>query len=108
MLRNDVAPDIIRFILQSWTIETPTKTELPMNVTHWLKRLKESGAKKSAPIAFVGHNFHSEPEYEPGEDWNQGVLVTGLPAGTQFDVIPCWDIDGKHYAGELSNVRCAR
>lgn len=108
VLRNDNAPGTIHFVQQNWTIETPGKVQPPMNVTHWLKRLKESGAKKSALIAFRWAQFPPEQEYQPGGDWNQGMMVTGLPGGTQFNLIPRWDIEGKPYAGELLNVRCAQ
>jgi len=108
VLRNDSAPGTVHFIQQNWTISTATKTQPPMKVTDWLKRLKNSGVKKSALIAFRWAQFPPEQEYEPGGDWNQGMLVTGLPAGTQFNLIPRWDIDGKPYAGELLNVRCAQ
>lgn len=108
VLRNDSAPGTVHFIQQNWIISTTTKTQPPMKVTDWLKRLKNSGVKKSALIAFRWAQFPPEQEYEPGGDWNQGMLVTGLPAGTQFNLIPRWDIDGKPYAGELLNVRCAQ
>ena len=64
--------------------------------------------KKPALIAFRWAQFPPEHAYEPNGDWNQGMLAAGLPAGSSFDLVARWDIDGKPYAGELKNVQCPK
>jgi len=108
ILRNDKAPGVVHFELQNWSIGVNGKTSPPINVENWLDRLKKEGVKKSALIAFRWAQFPPEHEYQPGGDWNQGMMTTGLPAGSQFDVIARWDINGRPYEGVLKNVRCTQ
>lgn len=108
VLRNDKAPGPIHFVLENWTVESNGKTQSPLKATDWVARLKATGAKKSSLIALRWAQFPPEQEYEPGGDWNQGMMTTGLPAGSKFNVIAKWDINGKPYEGELRNVRCAK
>lgn len=78
-----------------------------MKTVDWLNRLKSTGAIKSALIAFRWAQFPAEQEYAPNGDWNQGMLAVGLSAGSRFDVVVRWDINGQGYTGALQNVRCA-
>lgn len=108
VLRNDQAPAVIHFVLQNWSVVTEGQSTPPIKVDDWIERLGKDGVKKSALIAFRWAQFPPEQEYEPGGDWNQGMLTTGFPAGSTYDVIARWDMDGKHYEGVLHNVRCAK
>jgi len=108
VLRNDKAADIIHFTLQDWSIVTDGHSQPPINTDTWVKQLKKNGATNPALIAFHWAQFPSEQSYEPGGDWNQGMMTTGLPAGNIFDVIARWDMNNKQFKGVLHNVRCAK
>ncbi|HHH42964.1 MAG TPA: hypothetical protein ENK49_02410 [Gammaproteobacteria bacterium] len=108
VLRNDDAPDRIHFIRSDWSISSGGKTRPLETVSAWMHRLEAQNASKSALIAFRWSQFPVEQEYEPGGDWNQGMVSVGLPAGSQFGIIARWDINGEPYEAELKEVRCAR
>jgi len=108
VLRNDHAPEVISYVLQDWSIVADKEKRPPIKITDWMTRLKETGAKQSALIAFRWAQFPPEQEYEPGGDWNQGMLTTGLPPGSQFDAVARWTMKGERYEGVLRNVRCAK
>jgi len=108
VLRNDKAPGVVHFILHDWSVITDAGSHPPMKTVDWLNRLKQAGAKKPALIAFRWAQFPPEHEYEPNGDWNQGMLATGLAAGSKFDVIARWDIADKTYEMGLRGVRCAK
>lgn len=108
VLRNDDAPAAIRFRLADWTIKSATGSQPPLNIDDWLTRFKAESVPKPALIAFRWAQFPVEQEYEPGGDWNQGMLTTGLPPGTEFDVVARWQMENKVYEGVLRNVRCAK
>lgn len=107
VLRNDRAPGVVHFIHQNWSVVTDGDSRPPMKISHWLGHLEKAGANKSARIAFRWAQFPPEHEYEPGGDWNQGMMSAGSAAGKGFDVIARWDIDGRPYQGVLRDVRCA-
>jgi len=108
VLRNDKASDVISYVLQDWSIVTGDETRSPIKINEWMTQLKGTGAKQSALIAFRWAQFPPEQEYEPGGDWNQGMLTTGLPPESQFDAVARWTMKGKQYEGVLHNVRCAK
>ncbi len=108
VLRNEKAVDAIHFILQDWSIVTKGHSKPPMKVEDWVDVLAKEGVKKPALIAFRWAQFPPEQSYEPGGDWNQGMLSTGLPAGSSFDIIARWDMAGEIYEGVLHDVHCAR
>lgn len=108
VLRNDKAPGVIHFVQKDWSIVSDGHSKPPMDTRNWLERLKQAGSKKPALIAFRWAQFPPEHEYEPNGDWNQGMLATGLPAGSSFDFVARWDVDGKPYQVVLRGVRCVQ
>ena len=108
VLRNDKAAGTIHFISNNWTLLVNAKSQALVPVNEWLTRLKKDSAKKSALIAFRWAQFPPEQEYEPGGDWNQGMLSMGLAANKKFDIVARWDIAGKQVETTLKGVRCAK
>jgi hypothetical protein len=106
MLRNDVAPGGLNFRLADWRVRVNGEERPPRSVDAWMDLWQQRGLSESARIVFRWAQFPPEQEYEPGE-WNQGMLTTGLPAGSRFDLIARWTVAGKTYEGKLENVRCA-
>ncbi len=108
ILRNDKAPGTVHFVQKKWSVVSPSGSRPPMDTGNWLQRLQQAGATKPALIAFRWAQFPPEHEYEPNGDWNQGMLATGLPAGSSFDLVVRWDVKAQTFEGRLRNVHCAR
>ncbi|MCW8964347.1 MAG: hypothetical protein OQL16_11175, partial [Gammaproteobacteria bacterium] len=108
VIRNDSAPGVIHFVLQDWSITHEGQERPPRKITDWINRLKERGGTDPALIAFRWAQFPPEQEYEPGGDWNQGMLSTGMPVGSKFNVTARWEMGGKVLEGILRNVHCAK
>lgn len=106
VLRNDNAPGTIHFISNNWSVLIDGKSHPLVSVDNWMQRLTTNNTKKSALVAFRWAQFPPEHEYEPGGDWNQGMLSVGLPPSSQFDVIARWKIDGKAYETKLQGIKC--
>ncbi len=107
VLRNEAAAGVVRFRLSEWRISTESGTHPLVSTETWVERLQSATPGNAAMVAFRWAQFPSEHAYEPGGDWNQGMLSIGLAPGTEFDLSVRWEIDGKQYQGELANVRCA-
>lgn len=108
VLRNDSAPGAIHFIRNNWSVLVDGNPHSLVPVDQWLQRLSNSNAEKSALVAFRWAQFPPEQEYEPGGDWNQGMLSIGLAPDRQFDAIARWDSQGKNYEARLTEVTCAK
>jgi hypothetical protein len=108
VVRNDSAPGTIHFITNNWSVLVNGKPHPLVSVDTWVQRFSAIHINKPALVAFRWAQFPPEQEYEPGGDWNQGMLSAGLAPGSQFDVIARWDIAGKAYETKLQGVQCAR
>lgn len=106
VLRNDAAPGDLSFRLTDWSVRSAGRTQPPKSVEAWMAQWRALGLPEAAQIAFRWAQFPPEQDYAVGE-WNQGMLTTGLPPGSQFDLIARWTVAGKTYEGKLQNVVCA-
>jgi len=107
VLRNDSAPGPVHFRRADWRIRTAAGERPPLSTEHWLQRLAAAQPGQGPLIAFRWAQFPAEQTYQPGGDWNQGMLSMGLPPGSRFDLVARWDSNGKTYEGVLKDVRCA-
>ena len=108
VLRNESAPKAISYRLDDWAIKSAEVSRPPIPLNIWMDRLKTSGAGQSAMIAFRWAQFPPDQTYEPGGDWNQGMLTTGLPPNSQFTITARWQLQGRIYENVLKDVRCAQ
>ena len=108
VLRNDAVAGELSFRLAEWSIQSEGQPPRPpQSVEEWMALWRALGLTDAAQIAFRWAQFPPEQEYAVGE-WNQGMLTTGLPPGSRFDLIARWTVAGKPFAGKLENVVCAR
>lgn len=107
VLRNDAAPGELSFQLADWRIRHAGLETPPLAVEDWMAQWRAQGLTEAAQIAFRWAQFPPEQEYAVGE-WNQGMLTTGLAAGSRFDLIARWTVADKVYEGRLENVVCAQ
>ncbi len=107
VLRNDAAPGELSFRLADWSVQSEGQVRAPNAVEEWMTQWRALGLTEAAQIAFRWAQFPPQQEYAVGE-WNQGMLTTGLPPGSRFDLIARWTVAGKTYEGKLENVVCAR
>lgn len=106
VMRNEAAPGELSFRLADWQVQqTGAIRDLPP-VEDWLAQWQRRGVSAAARVAFRWAQLPSEQRYAPGE-WNQGMLATGLPPGSRFDLIARWTVAGQTYEERLDDVRCS-
>ena len=105
VLRNDTAPGEIDFRLSDWEVRHNEEVRPLPPLDDWLAQWTARGVPDSARLAFRWAQFPSEQTYAPGE-WNQGMLATGLPPGSRFDLIARWRIADQTYEVKLDDVHC--
>lgn len=105
VLRNDTGPGTLDFRLSDWEVRHNEEVRSLPPLDGWLAQWAARGVPDAARLAFRWAQFPSEQSYAPGE-WNQGMLATGLPPGSRFDLIARWTIADQTYEGRLDDVRC--
>ncbi len=108
VLRNDSAAGVIHYIRDNWTVTHKGRAHEFKTVAEWLDFFTAKGIGKPALIAFQWAQFPPEQEYQPGGDWNQGMLAIGLPGGESFDIAARWDTNGEDFSVSLRGVECAQ
>lgn len=106
----------ISISLKTWRLKTSHST--PENPTQGIK-LKEDWAKEwqaiedkakqvktSARVAFKWSTFPSEQTFEPGGDYNWGMISFGLAPGEIFDLHVFWQTTTQSHSKWLKNIQC--
>lgn len=106
VLRNDAAPGELSFRLADWRVQQGGETRSLPLLDDWLAQWQGRGVGAAARVAFRWAQFPPEQSYAPGE-WNQGMLATGLPPGSRFDLIARWTVAGQVYEGRVDDARCS-
>lgn len=107
VLRNESAKGVIHYQSNEWSVKDTLKESNIKPVDDWLDEFKTLDVKKSALIAFRWAQFPIGQEYEPGGDWNQGMLSLGAQSN-QFDVVARWKMNGKDFQINLEDMSCAQ
>lgn len=106
VMRNQSADGVISFRQADWEVHTGEGSRPVPPVESWLRQWEERGVPQPARLAFRWAQLPPEQHYAPGE-WNQGMLATGLPPGSRFDLTARWTLAGETFEGRLTDVRCA-
>jgi len=64
--------------------------------------------KKSAQIAFRWATFPSEQIFQPGGDYNWGMISFGLKPGEKFDLHVFWKVDNQLKNEWIKDIECPK
>lgn len=106
VMRNQAADGVISFRQADWEVHTGDGPRPIPTVESWLDQWEARGVPQAARLAFRWAQLPPEQHYAPGE-WNQGMLATGLPPASRFDLIARWSLVGETHEERLKDVRCA-
>jgi len=108
VLRNDNASAGLHFKRDNLKVSQAGKTHPLISVEEWLERLSKVTDEKPPLIAFRWAQFPIDQVFEPGGDWNQGMISVGLPPESKFVSEINWEIEGKPFTIKLEGVECAK
>ncbi len=106
VFRNESATGVIHYKTSDWRVQRNNKEYLIKPVDDWLNEYKAIAVKQSSLIGFRWAQFPIDQEYEPGGDWNQGMLSIGAFTA-KVDVIAQWTLAGKSHSMTLKGISCA-
>ncbi len=108
VLRNDNASAGLHFKRDNLKVSQAGKIHPLISVEDWLERLTKVTDKQPPLIAFRWAQFPIDQVFEPGGDWNQGMISVGLPPESKFDSEINWEIEEKPFKIKLEGVECAK
>ena len=107
VMSNESAPAAISYDLRSWRMRRPDGTlQTPLTREHWISEWQASPLSKASRIGFEWSQLPTKQELEDG-DSTQGLVNTGLPHGTRFDLLLEWVVEGRTYRNKLEGIDCA-
>jgi hypothetical protein len=100
--------DSISVSLKKWRIKKAgASDEAPIKLKEvWDKEWKEGDISNSARVAFRWATFPTEQTFQPGGDYNWGMISIGLKPDTLFDLHVFWKQDGVPKDAWIKNIQC--
>jgi len=97
--------------LSQWKVFVNGKEGRVKLKEYWKKQWQalehtDKKVRMSAQIAFRWATFPSQQQFEPGGDYNWGMISFGLPPGQYFDLQVNWLNGDKPYTMLIKNIQC--
>jgi hypothetical protein len=106
-ISNESAPAQISYDLRSWRSRRPDgTTSAPQTREYWMREWQTSPLSNVARMGFEWAQLPTQQELANG-DSVQGMVNTGLPAGSRFDLLLEWISAGRTYRNHLQGIDCA-
>jgi hypothetical protein len=107
VISNESAPTRIAYDLNSWRTRRPDGAlGVPQSREAWMREWQTSPLSDKSRMGFEWAQLPTTLVLDSG-DSTQGMVNTGLPAGSRFDLLVEWVRAGKTYRNALEGIDCA-
>jgi hypothetical protein len=107
VMSNESAHARISYDLRSWRTRRPDGAlGVPRTREDWMKEWQGSPLSNASRMGFEWSQLPTMLELDNG-DSTQGMVNTGLPAGSRFDLLLEWVIAGTTYRNHVEGIDCA-
>lgn len=107
VMSNVSAPAPITYDLRSWRTRGPDGVLSALLAREdWMREWQTSTLSDISRMGFEWSQLPTMQELHKG-DSTQGMVNTGLPAGSHFDLLLEWVSEGKTYRNNLEGIDCA-
>jgi len=96
----------ISYDLHDWKIHLNTKPQRIKFKELWDKEWAEDGVSTASRIAFRWATFPTQQSFDPGGDFNWGMISFGLPPGSKFDLEVVWKHNDRTYSQWIKQIEC--
>jgi hypothetical protein len=107
VMSNESAHSPISYDLRSWRTRRPDGAlGTPLTREDWLQKWRTGPLSDPARMGFEWSQLPTLYELYRG-DSTQGMVSTGLPPGSRFDLQLEWKSGGKNYQVSMEGIDCA-
>lgn len=100
------AAQSISYDLHDWKVfHNKTKKGLKLK-KQWDREWTDDQVSTAARIAFRWSTFPTRQEFDPGGDFNWGMISVGLAPGSVFDLQVTWKQDKKLQSHWIKQIEC--
>lgn len=100
--------DSISVSLKKWYLtSSDNEKQVPIKLKEtWDQEWKENDITTAARIAFRWATFPTEQDYQPGGDFNWGMISFGPKPEVAFDLQIFWEQGTQKHSALLKNIHC--
>lgn len=99
--------DSISYDLNHWSLSVDGKNKSIKLKEQWESEWStRTDISMAAKIAFRWATFPTQQEFEPGGDFNWGMISFGLPPGSAFDLQVVWKQNDEVQSHWIKNIQC--
>ncbi len=98
----------LSYNLKDWIIRTSAETRGIKLKEQWLQEWKGRDVNNAAQLAFRWATFPTTQVFEPGGDYNWGMISFGLPPGSFFDLQVIWKEDNQTQSHWITQIECPK
>ena len=96
----------ITYDLHEWKIYINAKAQSIKFKELWDKEWAEGIVTKASRIAFRWATFPTQQSFDPGGDFNWGMISFGLPPGSTFDLEVLWKHNNQTHSQWIKQIEC--
>ncbi len=96
----------ISYNLKDWIVRTATETRGIKLKEQWSDEWQGEDVNEAAKLAFRWATFPTAQSFEPGGDYNWGMISFGLPPGSLFDLQVTWKEDNEIQSNWIRQIEC--
>jgi len=100
------AKQSISYDLHDWKIYTKSKTQRIKLKEQWDTEWTKGQVSMASRIAFRWATFPTQQNFDPGGDFNWGMISFGLPPGSVFDLEIIWTQNSQVHSHWIRQIKC--
>ncbi len=96
----------ISYNLEDWEIRNKSKTQGIKLKEQWDKEWSKNQVTPASRIAFRWATFPTQQSFNPGGDFNWGMISFGLSPGATFDLKVVWKQNNTTHSQWIRKIQC--
>lgn len=96
----------ISYDLHDWVVRFDSNVRTIKFKEQWDAEWDQQGVSKASRLAFRWATFPTQQAFEPGGDYNWGMISFGLPPAAEFDLLVVWQQNGEPRSRWIKKIKC--
>lgn len=96
----------ITYDLNGWVVKFNGRARSIKFKELWDAEWSENDITKASRLAFRWATFPTQQTFEPGGDYNWGMISFGLPPASEFDLLVRWQQNDESRSHWIKQIKC--